>query len=116
MDCAGIPNGTAFYDNCSICVGGTTSNTACVTTATLNGTTANITVVPQPFDINTSISIANLGMIESITIINAAGAVVETKQHINNESITLGESLASGLYTVMIQSETGVYTTKIVKK
>jgi gliding motility-associated-like protein len=29
IDCAGIPGGTAFLDNCGTCVGGNTSNTAC---------------------------------------------------------------------------------------
>ncbi|ABG58437.1 T9SS type A sorting domain-containing protein [Cytophaga hutchinsonii] len=116
LDCSGTPNGTAFYDNCSICVGGNTEKTACVTTATINGTNTNIKVVPQPFDVHTSISIENLGMIQSITIINSAGTVVETTQQINAPYITVGESLASGLYTVLIHVEQGVYTTKIVKK
>jgi hypothetical protein len=116
LDCAGIPNGTAFYDNCNICVGGTTANTACVTTATVNGTNANIKVIPQPFDANTSISIDNLGMIQSFTIISASGALVETRQGLNTDNITIGEALASGLYSVIITTETGIYTTKIVKK
>ena len=72
--------------------------------------------MPQPFDVHTSISIENLGMIQSITIINSAGTVVETTQQINAPYITVGESLASGLYTVLIHAEQGVYTTKIVKK
>jgi lysophospholipase L1-like esterase len=116
LDCAGNPNGTAFFDNCKICVGGTTGNTACLSTATLNGTTANIKVVPQPFDVNTSISITNLGMIQSFTIISASGAIVQTKQGLNTQEITLGDALASGLYSVVITSEKGIYTTKIVKK
>jgi lysophospholipase L1-like esterase len=116
LDCAGIPNGTAFYDNCNICVGGTTANTACVTTATVNGTNANIKVIPQPFDANTSISIDNLGMIQSFTIISASGALVETRQGLNTDNITIGEALATGLYSVIITTEIGIYTTKIVKK
>lgn len=30
LDCAGTPNGDAYYDNCQNCVGGTTGLTACV--------------------------------------------------------------------------------------
>jgi hypothetical protein len=89
---------------------------SCLTTATINGSNSNIKVIPQPFDVNTSITLENYGMIQSITIISSSGTIVETKQNINAESVLLGESLASGLYTVLIQSEKGMYTTKIVKK
>jgi pectate lyase len=89
---------------------------SCLTTATINGSNSNIKVVPQPFDVNTSITLENYGMIQSITIISSSGTIVETKQNINAESVLLGESLASGLYTVLIQSEKGMYTTKLVKK
>jgi lysophospholipase L1-like esterase len=116
LDCTGTPNGTASLDNCKICVGGTTGNTACLSTATINGTTANITVIPQPFDLNTSIQLENQGNIQSITIISASGAIVKTIQEVNTNEITLGEDLASGLYSVIIQSEKGMVVTKIVKK
>ena len=116
LDCNGTPNGTAFFDNCSICVGGTTGNTACLSTATVNGTSANITVAPQPFDASTTITVENYGMIHSYTIISASGAIVETKHGLNTEQVILGEAIASGLYTVIITTEEGTYTTKIVKK
>ena len=115
LDCAGIPNGTAFLDNCSVCVGGTTGNTACVSTSTKNGTNTNISVSPQPFQSVTTIELENLGLIKSITIVNAAGGLVEQKQNINATEIILGESLASGMYSVIIYTETEVYTTKIIK-
>jgi hypothetical protein len=88
----------------------------CITTASMNGSSSNVKVFPQPFDLNTSITIENLGTIQSITIINSSGAVAEMKTNVNAESILIGESLASGLYTVIIQSDKGMYTTKIVKK
>jgi lysophospholipase L1-like esterase len=116
LDCAGTPNGRAVFDNCKICVGGTTGNSACVSTSTINGTSANITVIPQPFDLNTSIQLENQGNIQSITIISASGAIVKTIQEENTNEITLGEDLASGLYSVIIQSEKGMVVTKIVKK
>uniref|UniRef100_UPI000475FA3F T9SS type A sorting domain-containing protein n=1 Tax=Cytophaga aurantiaca TaxID=29530 RepID=UPI000475FA3F len=116
LDCNGTPNGAAFIDNCSVCVGGTTGNTACVTTATVNGTSANINVVPQPFDLSTTITVDHYGMIKSFTIISASGAIVETRQGLNTTEVTLGEYIASGLYTVIITTEQGTYTTKIIKK
>jgi pectate lyase len=116
LDCNGTPNGTAVIDNCNICTGGTTGNTACVTTATVNGTSVTINVFPQPFDETTSISLENYGMIQNITIISSSGTIVETKKQINSESVLVGETLASGLYTAIIQSESGIHITKIVKK
>jgi hypothetical protein len=115
LDCNNTPNGTAVIDNCNICTGGTTGNTACVTTATLNGTSMNIQVVPQPFDANTTIKVDNLGMIQSFTIISSSGAHVDSKQGLNTDVITIGDSISSGLYTVIITTDKGIYTTKIVK-
>ncbi len=116
LDCAGVANGTAVLDNCNICTGGNTGITACVTTATVNGTSAGITVTPQPFDNTTTIRLENYGTIQSITVINASGALADYKSNVNNTEVTLGESLAAGLYSVIIQTENGIYTTKIVKK
>jgi xyloglucan-specific exo-beta-1,4-glucanase len=115
LDCAGVPNGTAFLDNCSICVGGTTENTACTTTSTKNGTSTNISVSPQPFQTATTIKLENLGIIKSITIVTISGALAEQKQNINATEITVGESLVSGMYSVIIYTEKEVFTTKIVK-
>jgi lysophospholipase L1-like esterase len=116
LDCAGTPNGMAVFDNCNICVGGTTGNTACLSTGTINGTTANITVIPQPFDLNTRIQLENQGNIQSITIISTSGVIVKIIQEVNTNEITLGEDLASGLYSVIIQSDNRIYVTKIIKK
>ena len=115
VDCAGTLNGLAVLDNCNICVGGTTGKTACTTTATINGTNANITVTPQPFQTTTTIKIENYGMIKSFTIINGSGALVDQRQNLSTTEITVGENLSAGMYSIIIQSENGVYTTKIVK-
>ena len=98
-----------------ICGCGVVENT-CIPTATVNGTSSNITVTPQPFEDNTKIELINYGIIKSITVISTSGATVETITDINSEEVLVGESLASGLYTVIIQSDKAVYTTKIVKK
>ncbi|ABG58430.1 T9SS type A sorting domain-containing protein [Cytophaga hutchinsonii] len=115
LDCAGVPNGAAFMDNCSICVGGTTGKNPCITTATINGANTNITVSPQPFQSHTTIKLDNIGKIQSLLIISSAGSIVDSRQDINATEITLGESLSAGMYSVILTTESGVYTTKIVK-
>ena len=116
LDCAGVVNGMAVLDNCSICVGGTTGKSACVTTATINRLAANIQMHPQPFDGTTTITVYNIGMIQSITIISTSGAIAETRQNLHTNELTIGESLAPGLYSVLLSTEKGIYTTRIVKK
>ena len=116
LDCAGMANGTAYLDNCSVCVGGNTGKTACVSTATINGTSADILVTPQPFDNTTTITVKNLGMIQSITIISTSGSIVGYKQEITADEITIGQDLSTGLYSVIIVTNTGIFTTKVVKK
>ena len=116
LDCAGVPNGTAILDNCNMCVGGTTGANACITTATLNGASTNITVIPQPFDNTTTIELQNMGMIQSLTIISASGTIVYQKESLHATAVTVGEQMAAGLYSVIIQSDQGTYVTKIVKK
>ncbi len=116
LDCAGVANGTAYLDDCSVCVGGNTGKTACVSTATLNKTYSEIQVSPQPFDAGTTITTKNLGVIQSYSIISVSGALVEIKNGLNTVEVTLGETIASGIYTVIITTEKGVYTTRIIKK
>ncbi|MGN6645242.1 MAG: rhamnogalacturonan lyase [Cytophaga sp.] len=116
LDCAGNANGTAYLDDCSVCVGGNTGKTACTSTATINGTSANILVTPQPFDNTTTISVKNLGMIQSITTISTSGAIVDYRQGIDADEITIGQDLSAGLYSVIIITNKGTYTTQIVKK
>ena len=58
----------------------------------------------------------NGSMIESITVISADGSIVYSKSNIQSKEIQIGESLASGLYLVQINSGKGIYVTRIVKK
>ena len=59
----------------------------------------------QPFDASTTITVENYGMIQSFTIISASGALVETRTGLNTTEISIGEGIASGLYTVIITTE-----------
>ena len=116
LDCAGVPNGTAFLDNCSICVGGTTGTTGCLSTGTLNqsSTTNALSIYPQPFTTSTTISLKNK-IIKTVTILNIQGISIEYGKDIDCSEIQIGESLSSGLYFVIIESETEAYTIKIIK-
>jgi|GEM_PF-3448745 len=118
LDCAGVPNGTAVFDNCNICVGGTTGKTACITTGIISNSapTGIINVAPLPFDQTTHISLTDGSMIESVIILSVDGKVVYSLSDIYATELDLGQDLASGLYTVKINSDHGIYLTRIVKK
>ncbi|WP_157447021.1 GDSL-type esterase/lipase family protein [Cytophaga aurantiaca] len=116
LDCNGTPNGTAFLDNCSICVGGTTGKTVCITTSTTGGSNIqnSVSTYPQPFTNSLTISLENK-IIRSVTFLNLQGLIIEYRQGINASEIQMGESLSSGIYFIMIETETEVYTTKAIK-
>ena len=88
LDCAGTPNGTAFIENCSICVGGKTGNTASVTTATINNLSADgvLSTYPQPFTNATTISLKNK-IIKSVTFFSLQGIIKEYRHNIHTSEI-----------------------------
>ena len=116
-DCANVLNGTAVIDNCGVCTGGTTGLIACTTTGIIGGTltTSSIVVYPQPFENTTRVELKNGGNIESITIYSSTGSVVYSKSDVASVAIEVGENLADGLYTVVVSTQEGIYTTKILK-
>jgi len=115
-DCAGVMNGTAYTDSCGNCVGGTTGLTACsITTGTVSYQTSSLLVYPQPFEQSTRIELKN-GLIESITIYSSTGSLVYSQAGIGSTEVETGENLSDGLYTVIVQSQQGIYTCKIVKR
>ena len=117
LDCAGVPNGTAFFDNCNACVGGTTGQTACITTGIIsNNALEIIQVAPVPFDQTTNVRFTDGSMIESIVVISADGNIVYSLSNIHASEINLGQDLASGLYTVKVNSDNGVHLIRIIKK
>ncbi|GAL87381.1 pectate lyase [Sporocytophaga myxococcoides] len=91
------------------------SETECVT-STIGTINSGISVSPLPFDNFTSISLKNKGNIESVTIISASGAIAEKISGIHLNEIHIGETLAPGFYSVIVQTETEVISTKIIKK
>ena len=117
LDCAGVANGSAVLDKCNICVGGTTGKTACITTGIIsNNAREIIQVAPLPFDQTTNIRFTDGSMIESIIVISADGKIVYSLSNINASEIDLGQDLASGLYTVKVNSNNRVHLIRIIKK
>ena len=115
-DCANVLNGTASIDNCGVCTGGTTGLTACTTTGTIGSISGtSIVVYPQPFENTTKVELKNGGTIESITIYSSTGSLVYIQTGINRTELEVGESLADGLYNVIIQTQEGTYSARIVK-
>ena len=116
FDCAGVLNGKATVDNCGRCTGGSTPFTACDATAIIPSRDPSaILIYPNPFENNTLIELTNGEIIQSINIYNSLGALVYNQENINNSFIKLGDNLSSGMYSVVIQSDNGIYAEKIIK-
>ena len=119
-DCHGDWGGTAVLDVCNECAGGNTGITVktnisqCATTATSASNSVHVTAIPQPFELFTTIEINNAEIL-SITIVDATGNIVYQKTGLHEMKIEVGESLANGIYTVLIQTESGVSVIKILK-
>jgi pectate lyase len=90
------------------------SETSCITSVT-GTTTADLHVSPVPFDDVTSITIDH-NTIESVTILSASGAEVYKRTGVHSNMVRIGESLAPGLYLVVVQTTTEVIRTTIIKK
>ena len=116
LDCAGVVNGMAVLDNCSICVGGTTGKSACVTTdiSTYSPFENTLSIRPQPFTETLTISLKN-NLIKSVTFFNLQGLLIEYHPGTGTSEIQSGESLPSGLYILVVETEFEVYTSKVIK-
>jgi hypothetical protein len=115
-DCANVLNGSAVLDNCNVCTSGTTGLKACTVTGIINSIGSSAPMIyPQPFDYTTIISLSNNDIIQTISICNASGSIVNVLDNINKKEIKIGEDLASGLYIIIIQTKETTYTSRIVK-
>jgi|GEM_PF-897336 beta-glucanase (GH16 family) len=116
LDCAGVVNGTATIDHCNVCTGGTTGLAACTTTGTISSiNSTSMLIYPQPFENTTKVELKNGSVIESISIYSSTGSLAYSRSGIASTEIEIGESIAEGLYTVIIQTQDGLYTSKFVK-
>lgn len=115
-DCAEVLNGTAYLDECNECVGGTTGEEDCTITALADAKNSNgIICSPQPFENTTVIRLSNAETIQIVNVYDATGNLVYSKSNLNASEFVLGNNLESGMYTLFIQSNTGIYTSKMVK-
>jgi pectin methylesterase-like acyl-CoA thioesterase len=117
LDCAGVPYGKAYLDGCKKCVGGTTGAQPCVITGIAAAETKKTAIIafPQPFDNTISIQLENGESVGSVTIVNTIGEIVYSQKGIKASTIEIGETLSAGLYSVILQTEKGIFTTKIFK-
>jgi len=70
---------------------------------------------PQPFITSTTIKLESAELIKSTIILNITGAIVDQKNDINSNEITVGDKLTSGVYFVLVRTAKNTYKTKIVK-
>ena len=119
-DCHNDWGGTAIVDVCNQCAGGNTGITVktnlsqCTTTGVLTSNKIQVTSIPQPFETLTTIESTTVE-ITALTIVDATGNVVYQKTGLNVMKIEVGETLTNGMYTAIVQTESGASMIKILK-
>ncbi len=76
----------------------------------------NATVSPQPTETISTVSLEEDQTIRSVIIFNSLGVEVHRAEQINQNQVELGEGLATGMYTVIITTDEGTTTTRMMKK
>ena len=76
---------------------------------------SSIVISPVPFDRNTNISMQDEALIESILVISNDGKRVINKTNINSPSISFGEELGAGFYTVQVKTKDKLVYLKVIK-
>lgn len=114
QDCASVISGNAYMDDCKICVGGNTGNTACIPGST---STSEFEIAANTFNIfpnpaGSSINIDNANDHTSWTIFNQLGEVVLNG---NGKSCSL-ENIHSGIYHIITVSEEQKSAATFIKK
>ena len=78
--------------------------------------TPELSLFPNPFSGNTTLSVNNLDAAYQVNIFNVEGKLVETLNNQNQGLISIGSNLDNGIYFVEIRSENGfIQRAKIVK-
>jgi hypothetical protein len=112
-DCAGVPNGDSFTDNCGDCVGGDTGVEPCVLANGNDILPLNFKIegiYPNPFNpvVNIEYSLATSDLV-NISIYDLNGQIVDQlftgNQVVGNHHISWHASeMSSGIYIIIIQS------------
>ena len=118
-DCAGMLNGSAKFDVCNVCAGGTTGITPktdvseCgTTTGVESGMITGLTIYPNPGvnDFNVSVDQG----VFNVSIYNAAGQLM--LQGTYDTETQLGNELLPGIYLMRLEQNGIVETRKIIKQ
>jgi endoglucanase len=118
LDCAGVPNGTASIDVCTICSGGTTGITPktnlsqCTSTGIADVLDSSIEIYPNPFIDKCRVTL--LGKIIHIAIYDLNGSLVEAST-INGTGV-LGENLSNGIYLIRFEVDGKYFQKKLIKQ
>lgn len=76
---------------------------------------STVEIFPNPANNEVRISNIDLSSISSMEIINGQGESIYTYEEISNELVTLPETMNSGIYYLVINTENGSYVEKLVK-
>jgi hypothetical protein len=118
-DCAGVFNGTASYDVCGVCSGGTTgivpvnNSENCIPTSVNQQKNPTPIVFPNPASSVLNIQFANQKDF-TIELINSQGQNVLIINATGNTQLDISDYLP-GSYVIVISNEENVWTEKFVK-
>ncbi len=118
LDCAGVPNGSASVDVCTICSGGTTGITPktnasqCSTTGIADVLESSIEIYPNPYTDVCTVTMPSKTI--NITIYDLNGSLVEAQ--IINESGVLGVNLSNGIYLIQFEVDGQWFQKKLIKQ
>jgi hypothetical protein len=110
MDCNGVKDGTATIDKCGFCVGGTSGKIDC-TTEIKENKTSSLNLYPNPF--TRTIQIQTIASTE-YRILNIIGKVEESG--ICSKSCMVGKNLKQGIYLIELKTRDEIKTVKIIKQ
>lgn len=120
-DCSGVENGEAYFDACGICAGGTTgitpSNDPLDCDGSMTGTKedeiSKFRIYPNPTTDNVRIRSNDLQSYD-YELYGPLGNLISTSNVSGETTINL-ENQPSGVYSLVIRSNGGTWTKKIVK-
>lgn len=120
-DCSGTLNGSASYDICNKCSGGTTGVTAitnpdeCSTITSVAANVSYFAVYPNPTAGIISIDFGKTAKYR-ITVLNALGEIVLLYSGFDDVAVFNLNELPSGVYFVKVDVKDGINIYKILKK
>ncbi len=84
-------------------------------TAASTDNTASISVSPQPFEDQTTVSLTNGEKITSVTVFDLNGREVSSMKNVQLNEVSVGKDLPQGIYILNIQTENSTLVTRLFK-